>query len=310
MADEQGALRLVGYRNPRTGHLHKNKLDMGVGSDWEPLYQVVGYTRANERDVPLGGPRETFWWKREATDLRAALRHLRIKRNAMFRHAAERIEILAHALAHVETCDNTSCPDCLHLSRDALQRAPDGSFLMKEDLEDALEALEKMVSQYLSGSPADGYQHDFMSAGEAACEALARLRPDEWVETPTGMAPAEPRDTDPHIQRMFSRFDDSEPFAPDWVIAPGEILADWAREHGLAAHLAATRIGMGLNDYLALICGERVIQQDLADTLEAATGIKAQIWLRLEASFRMGLAIGRTWSLVSQVEKETEKASE
>lgn len=59
---------------------------------------------------------------------------------------------------------------------------------LEADLEEALDALEMMVGQYLFMEKEDSneYGHDFMSAGECACEVLAKFRPMEWQLTPTG----------------------------------------------------------------------------------------------------------------------------
>jgi hypothetical protein len=54
--------------------------------------------------------------------------------------------------------------------------------------DDALDALESMVGQYLyDPTNTDTYDHMFMSAGEEACDVLARLRPDKWQQIPTGL---------------------------------------------------------------------------------------------------------------------------
>ena len=56
------------------------------------------------------------------------------------------------------------------------------------DEHDALDALECMVEQYCYMEDRPGeYTHAFMSAGEYACEILARLRPDRWEPTPIGL---------------------------------------------------------------------------------------------------------------------------
>lgn len=53
--------------------------------------------------------------------------------------------------------------------------------------DDALDALESMVEQYLYVGGADVYDHMFMAPGEEACEVLARLRPDRWEQTRIGI---------------------------------------------------------------------------------------------------------------------------
>lgn len=53
--------------------------------------------------------------------------------------------------------------------------------------DDALDALEMMVEQYLYTPDHDGYDHMFMSAGEEACAVLAKLRPEKWELTKVGV---------------------------------------------------------------------------------------------------------------------------
>lgn len=59
-------------------------------------------------------------------------------------------------------------------------------------LQDVIDALEGMVEQYLGVYPGNAemateFHHDFMSAGEFACEVLAAVRPDRYEETPLGL---------------------------------------------------------------------------------------------------------------------------
>ena len=57
-------------------------------------------------------------------------------------------------------------------------------------VEEALDALESMVCQYLHYPSQDVYDrefyHSFMSAGEEACAVLANLRPLRWRITEAG----------------------------------------------------------------------------------------------------------------------------
>lgn len=59
-------------------------------------------------------------------------------------------------------------------------------------MEDVLDALEGMVEQYLGVYPGNGemateFHHEFMSAGEFACEVLAAARPERWERTAVGL---------------------------------------------------------------------------------------------------------------------------
>lgn len=75
----------------------------------------------------------------------------------------------------------------------AVARAAD----YRDRADDALDALESMVEQYLpdytpsgatwSVDPSGEYDHMFMAPGEEACEVLARLRPDRWELTRIGV---------------------------------------------------------------------------------------------------------------------------
>ena len=65
---------------------------------------------------------------------------------------------------------------------------------MDEYHDEALDALESMVEQYLwlDQSPskwpeATEYHHFFMSAGEFACKVLANQRPERWELTRIGV---------------------------------------------------------------------------------------------------------------------------
>lgn len=54
-------------------------------------------------------------------------------------------------------------------------------------IEDALDALEGMVEQYLYCDDQGRYDHACMSAGEFATDVLLRLRPNVWEEAPRGL---------------------------------------------------------------------------------------------------------------------------
>lgn len=277
------------------------------------------------------------------------------------------------------------------------------------DLTAALDAVELMVNQYLQGNPAEGYDHDFMSAGEAACDVLTRLRPQDWRATPVGMEPTTSREVNPGLARrlgvtkaleawtieelyeFYGRPENQEPdglprrrrkvlrpepwqcdlltnllhaeirhlvasgapegrvvevqvladevkalgeatsprkdeegapprlpprsspeggvgevpdsdapptlvrFDPDWVVHPGEVLAEWATNMGLADVPAAERCGLDLNLYRGLITGDTELTSPIAGMLETGTQIGARFWLNMERIFRTGLAAGKTW---------------
>lgn len=55
--------------------------------------------------------------------------------------------------------------------------------------DEALDALEMMVTQYLYAVPDQSgrFDHMFMACEEEACEVLVSLRPDRWQATKTGV---------------------------------------------------------------------------------------------------------------------------
>ena len=54
-------------------------------------------------------------------------------------------------------------------------------------LDDVLDALEMVVEQYMPRHPDGFYDHEFMTAGEHAAEALAKYRPTRWRMVPRGV---------------------------------------------------------------------------------------------------------------------------
>jgi hypothetical protein len=89
------------------------------------------------------------------------------------------------------------------------------------------------------------------------------------------------------------------PWRPDWVIAPGVILAEWMTENHISVPVLAVACA-GRHKRNAAI---RVIQGVLdrcryyevtADLLETGTGVPARFWLALEHDYRAGLAAGLT----------------
>ena len=84
-------------------------------------------------------------------------------------------------------------------------------------------------------------------------------------------------------------------FDPDWVVAPGETLADWFTAMGLP-HSIADRYGIHPRTLGRLLRGTQPITPVLAQRLCNMTFVGAAFWLALEHNFRVGLAAGKTWS--------------
>lgn len=84
-------------------------------------------------------------------------------------------------------------------------------------------------------------------------------------------------------------------FDPDWVIAPGETLAEWFEEMRLP-HTTARHYGISERELKGVLAGTRKITPAVAQRLCNLTHVGAAFWLALEHNFRVGLAAGKTWS--------------
>jgi plasmid maintenance system antidote protein VapI len=83
-------------------------------------------------------------------------------------------------------------------------------------------------------------------------------------------------------------------FNPDWVIAPGETLAEWFEANHLPKSIAA-HYGISERTLNRVLSGRQPIGPRLAQRLCNMTFIGAPFWLALEHNFRAGLAAGKTW---------------
>lgn len=72
---------------------------------------------------------------------------------------------------------------------------------------------------------------------------------------------------------------------PDWTVHPGEILGEWAAERRITGPQLALMTGAPVADVNAILRGAAPITADMADVLQTATGITAQLWLRMQESF-------------------------
>ena len=86
------------------------------------------------------------------------------------------------------------------------------------------------------------------------------------------------------------------PFDPDWVVAPGETLADWFEETHLPHRVAWEVYGIPERTLNGVLRGTTKITPKLAQKLCNLTQIGTPMWLALEHNFRVGLAAGKTWS--------------
>lgn len=74
------------------------------------------------------------------------------------------------------------------------------------------------------------------------------------------------------------------------TIHPGEMLKDELEARGMSQRKFASIIGMSYTAFNEIINGKRSITTDTALKIEAATGISANIWIRLQADYNMQTA--------------------
>ena len=87
--------------------------------------------------------------------------------------------------------------------------------------------------------------------------------------------------------KTYYTLDDTRPFAP---IHPGEMLLDELQARRLSQRKFAELIGCSYSFLNEIIKGKRSITTETALKIEAATGIKAYIWVRLQAAYNMQTA--------------------
>lgn len=83
-------------------------------------------------------------------------------------------------------------------------------------------------------------------------------------------------------------------FDPDYVVAPGETLAEWFSDHQLPLSIA-DKYGIRRQQMQRILAGTEPITPALAQKLCNLTHIGAPMWLALEHNFRVGLAAGKKW---------------
>lgn len=78
----------------------------------------------------------------------------------------------------------------------------------------------------------------------------------------------------------------SAPFAPDWVLPPGESILDLAEERGWKQGELAQRLGYTEKHISQLINGKVPVTVDAAQRLERVLGSSIDFWLALEANYQ------------------------
>lgn len=79
-------------------------------------------------------------------------------------------------------------------------------------------------------------------------------------------------------------------FAPDYSVAPGEILAETLEARRIPQAELAARCGLSEKHVSQIINGKASITSDTALLLERTLGVAASLWLNLESSHRLYLA--------------------
>lgn len=78
----------------------------------------------------------------------------------------------------------------------------------------------------------------------------------------------------------------------DLAIPPGEFLAEEIEARDMAPPELASRMGRSVECIEGVVAGREEITEALAGELEAALGLSAVFWLRLERDYRQTLAGG------------------
>lgn len=75
-------------------------------------------------------------------------------------------------------------------------------------------------------------------------------------------------------------------FAPDWAVAPGDILAEELRSRGMSQTDLAHRTSLSIKHVNQIIKRNASLSADVALAFERALGVPAQVWLRTEAAWQ------------------------
>lgn len=74
-------------------------------------------------------------------------------------------------------------------------------------------------------------------------------------------------------------------FSPSNLIHPGEMIKDELQYRGITQKALAQEIGMSGSVVNEILNGKRTVTVEFAMLLEAALGIEADLWLRLQADY-------------------------
>jgi HTH-type transcriptional regulator/antitoxin HigA len=79
---------------------------------------------------------------------------------------------------------------------------------------------------------------------------------------------------------------DRVPFEPDWVVAPGELLADWMEDVHMTHETACQRLGVEGDWFRRFLKGDEQVTEDLSQKLSDLVGNSRFYWLNLESHYR------------------------
>lgn len=87
---------------------------------------------------------------------------------------------------------------------------------------------------------------------------------------------------------------------PGHAVHPGEILSEWLEDNDVTQHQLATTLDV-TDPFIGMIrAGSKNIGPRTALKLEAATGIRAEVWLHLQMAHDLAKLRGRRWADVEQ----------
>jgi plasmid maintenance system antidote protein VapI len=76
-----------------------------------------------------------------------------------------------------------------------------------------------------------------------------------------------------------------EPFDPDWVVHPGDVIAELMSDQNLGHGATATALRWGPGLLALVIAGEQDVKEGMAADLARVFGLTAGAWLRLQARY-------------------------
>ncbi len=75
-------------------------------------------------------------------------------------------------------------------------------------------------------------------------------------------------------------------FLPDWTVPPGSMLEEKIADMGLTVELMAERTELTLLEARQLLEGEMPLTEAIAVRLEKLTGIRQEVWIGWEQTYR------------------------